>query len=243
MNKKFKPFRLINNLELDKLRQDFRNKLEIWNEQFALFPFSLSLNCSQNVDVINNGSLFIADNQMIALFPSQNLAALSHCLFGDLTDCFNNFSETMLIQLLKQLFDISSLQPQPLQVEGSFLYDEWFYTGSPSLAITLHSAMHSLIVYIHPEWVLRAIPENKRSGRPKGDLQQVLGSQLLDCQVELNPVMLPLDELFRLKPGDVIKTDHTLNTPLLLKHKQHTVCQVEPGETNQSKSIQIARAL
>src|SRR5690242_19402718 len=110
MNNQFKPFRLINRLESRKLEQGFANDLHVWNEQNALFPLSLSLNGQLEPDALDNGYLFVTEQQTVALLPKQDLSALTHCLFGELSDCFKSISETQLIVLLKQVLGIQSLQ-------------------------------------------------------------------------------------------------------------------------------------
>lgn len=237
MTKRFKPFRLINELELRKLEQDLSNNLQVWNTEFALFPLSLKLDCNPKPQAVAGGSVFVADNQAVALLPEQNLSVLMHCLVGDLSDCFADISNSLFLTLLQRLFGTGLIE------NCASVHDEWFYTGSPSLALTLRSGEYSLNIYLHPQWVLHALPRNEQPSIPKIPLQEAFDSQVLHCQVELHPLTLQLDKLLRLKPGDVIKTDQSLATPMLLKHQQQTICQATPGETNQSKSIQIVSLL
>ncbi len=237
MTKRFKPFRLINEIELRKLEQDLSDTLQAWNTEFALFPLSLQLHCNPKPQAVSGGSVFVADSEAVALLPEHNLSILMHCLVGDVSDCFADISNSMFLKLLQQLFKTGSLD------KTDYVYDEWFYTGSPTLALTLRSGSYSLNLYLHPQWALHALPRNEKLPTPKVPLQAALDSQLLHCQVELYPLTLQLDKLLRLKPGDVIKTDQSLDTPMLLKHQQQTVCHAAPGETNQSKSIQIVSLL
>lgn len=239
MNKQYKPFRLINNLELQKLKHDFDKKLQAWNQQYALLPLSFSLIANQKPNVANAEYIFVADTQVIAFLPVQDLSVLKHCLFDDASDCFKDIGETMLLVLFRQLFERPSLQQSLLDDNRNFLYDEWFYTGSPTVSLTLEAGTHSLTVYLHPQWVLQALPMMKPSQKSRGDLQAALDSQKLHCQVEFNSITLQLESLVHLKPGDVVTIDHTLGSPLTLKHGQQTVCHVEPGEINSFKSIKI----
>ena len=47
------------------------------------------------------------------------------------------------------------------------------------------------------------------------------------------------DQAPGLQVGDVIKTDHLLTSPLVLQHQKQTIAQVDIGENNHQKSIQI----
>lgn len=237
MTIRFKPFRLINELELCQLEQDLSDALQAWNTEFALFPLSLKLDCNPKPLAITGGSVFAANDLAVALLPEQNLSVLMHCLVGDVSDCFADISNSMFLTLLQHLLGAGLIE------NSTCVHDEWFYTGSPSLALTLRSGEYSLNIYLHPQWVLHALPRKEQLPKPKIPLQEALDSQVLHCQVELHPLTLQLDKLLRLKPGDVIKTDQSLATPMLLKHLQQTVCQATPGETNQFKSIQIVSSI
>lgn len=237
MTKRFKPFRLINQSELNKLQQDFKHRLQEWNEEFALFPLTFELQCNPKPPAFTDTAEFVTDNQAIALLPKQDLSVMAHCLLGEVADCFKDISANMLADLLRRLLGEGVLQ------DKDYTHDEWFYNGSPALVMTLSSGTYSLKAYLHPQWILDALPQNIPLTKPKIPLQEALDSQLLHCQVELHTLSLQLDKLLRLKPGDVIKTDQPLTTPLLLKHRQQTVCHVDIGEISQSKSIQIVSSL
>ncbi len=120
---------------------------------------------------------------------------------------------------------------------------EWFYSGSPSLAMNLNSGSHLMTLYLHPQWMMKKIARPMRSLKPKVHLEEALSNQRLQCQVDLTPLSLKLNDVINLRVGDVIKTDHKLTDSLLLKHKQQAICPVELGETNLFKSIQIASSL
>ena len=100
-----------------------------------------------------------------------------------------------------------------------------------------------MTLYLHPQWVLQALPPHEIVQKPTGNLHDALDPQLLHWHVELSPVSLQLEDMIRLQVGDVIRTDHPLTMPLLLKNNQQTVCHVEIGETNHYKSIQITSSL
>ena len=79
--------------------------------------------------------------------------------------------------------------------------------------------------------------------KPKAKLEETLTYQRLKCQVNLAPFSLTLNDLMQLKIGDLIKTDHRLNEPLVLKHQEQVICPVTLGEMNFFKSIQIVSSI
>ncbi len=117
MTKRFKPFRLINELELRKLEQDLRDTLQAWNTEFALFPLSLKLDSNPKPQANTGGSVFAANDRAVALLPEQNLSVLMHCLVGDVSDCFADISNSMFLALLQQLLGAGSLN------ETNYVYD------------------------------------------------------------------------------------------------------------------------
>ena len=238
MSEKYEPFRLINCRELNELQQRVSQHLLLWNEQHALFPLSCHLSCNPHQP--DQGYVLLTEHQEpIALLPEHYLSLIKSSLFGDPSDCFNTISETLLINLLNQLLGAQLIQQQSDTVH----LDEWFYNGAPSLAMTLSGSGQSMTLYLHPHWVLNALPKHQLVQKPKDNLHEALEPQLLHWHVELNPVSLQLEDMIRLQVGDVIRTDHPLTTPLLLKNNQQTVCNVDIGETNLFKSIQITSSL
>jgi len=244
MTDTIKPFRLINECEIKRLQQTIASNLSLWNEQYAMHALSLTLRAKCKPPQCDNYRLFITDTgQPVALLLTEDLSVLTHCLFGDLSECFNPISEIHLITLLNQLLGTESLQPQPVGKREGFIHETWFYKGAPTLRLTLSEAQYFLTVYLHPQWVLQALPKAKKIQKPKSDLQKALASQVLHCQIELAPLPLALNDVLQLQPGDVIKTDHPLSSLLLLNHQQQTICHVEIGANNYFKSIQIASSL
>lgn len=244
MNECLKPFRLINIRELKELEQSFAKKIQLWNEQYALFALAGSLSACPTSNEWGMGYVFVTkEEQPIALLVQQDLAVLKQSLFGDTSDCFNSIAEMQLGLVLQQVIGIESLQKKPLNGANNWVREEWFYTGSPTLALSLKVKEQALTVYLHPKWVLQALPRSAGIKPSKIDLEEALSPQLLEWQVELTPMRLQVKNMLSLRVGDVIKTDHLLSTPLLLKHQQQTVCHGEIGKTNHYKSIKITSSL
>lgn len=227
-----KPYRLINLLELSELQLAFEKKLQLWNDHYALLPLSCKVKRRPAPQLPEPREYTqIKDNdQLIALL--QTGASIKHHLFNDTSNCFNALSDTLFITLINQL-----LGTQAPQLEICQNLDDWFYTGSPALALTLNT----LTLYLNPQWVLNALPSHDKIQRPIMTISDALEAQPIPLQVELNPVTLRLNDVIHLQAGDVIKTDHPITTPLQLKQNKHPICTVEIGEINTYKSIQITR--
>ncbi len=233
MNKKWKPFRLINGSELNYLHQRFAENLQIWNENYALHPLSCTLNQNHNGnDVINPLWLITDANNPLAICNKKDYALIKQSVFGNSSDCFDTVSETLLISLLNRLFGTESMQWHTAPN-----MDEYCYTGSPGLTLTLECETLSTALYLHPQWVVNALPQQRVAAKPVSSLDEALAPQILPLHVELSPISLQLSNLIHLQVGDIIKTDHPITIPLLLKHDKETICNVDIGE----QSIQITR--
>jgi len=210
----FKPYRLINDPELKMLQQEFDNKLQRWNDEHAMFPLTSILGRStQHADF------------------TRDLSIIKQSLFGDESNCFNALTETLFKELLNQLLGTQLLDP----------IEDWFYTGTPALTLTLCCAGKTMTLYLHPQWVLNALASENNPKKPISTLHQALSAQHIDLHIELNPVPLKLTDIARLSVGDIIKTDHPITKPAKLSHQQKPICSVDIGESNSFKSIQIAR--
>ena len=233
----FKPYRLINTTELTTLEQRFSTILMDWNQQYALFPLSCHLSC--HPEPLDIQPLLISTKNPKALLDQLNLTLIKQCLFGDIADCFNATSERLFFELVNSLLDTESSEIDTKEPS----LDEWFYRGSPALALRLSSLNQHQTIYLHPQWVLNTLPVKEVEQKPMAPLDHALDSQVSLCHVELYPVSLPLDAIVRLQVGDVITTDHLLSTPLLLKNNTEAICHVDIGENSPFKSIQIASSL
>ncbi len=217
MNAKFKHYRLINDLELRQLKQTFDEQLQCWNDTYALFPLTCALSRSSM--------------HPFTWMNNKDLPLIQYCLFGELSACFNNVTNTLFIELLNQLFGTQLTDPS----------DDWFYPGSPSLTLTLSQANQTMSIYIPPQWVLDTLPAPKTIQSATTDLHLALATQQLHLHVELSPLPLKLADIMRLQVGDVIQFDHPITQPARLVHQQKTLCDVDLGAADSYKSIQIAR--
>ncbi len=220
MKQVFKPYRLINQLELTKLQKKLELALENWNNTHAMLPLTCRLGL---------GPTTLDPHR--ANTQTTRLSLIKHSLFGDQSSCFDAHAEELLAELLTQWFGSQSPEPQK----------DWFYIGTPSLTLTLLCAEHHAIFYLNPQWVLNNLPSEETVKKPVATLHHALAKQHIDLTVELTPLALKLADLVRLNVGDLITTDHALTKPAYLSHHQQHVCDVEMGELNSFKTIKTTR--
>lgn len=235
MNQTFKPYRLISCAELRAIQKNFEHIIHQWNDEYALHPLNCSVSRTPKILTVPplEDYILIGD---VALLVQPDWAIIKHCLFGDHSACFDAQSKSLFSILLNQLLGTQSLQLKKAPDRPSI--KDWFYTGAPSLVMTINQVM---TIYLHPQWVLSALPLPELTQHPLAKLSDALAAEKVNLHVELNPVPLKLTDMVRLKVGDVIKTDHLLTTPLRLSINQKTICSVDIGKENSHKSIQITR--
>lgn len=238
MTQNAKPYRLINNSELRILQTVFEQRLVTWNEQYALFPLQCGLQRSDLSTNPTNFTWLTDQNGPVALCVDDDYVTLKHALFGDSSNCFNPVSKTLLMTLISQLLGNVTVEYAMLNPK----MEDWFYQGSPALTLTLsHTSGNSMALYLHPQWVLNALPPGPISLKPIIGLNNALQSISINLHVQLCPIPLHLKDMLRLQVGDIIKTDHPIADPVVLKHHQQSVCHAHIGETSFYKSIQLTR--
>lgn len=237
MTSHLKAFRLVNDREISLIERTFAQRLAQWNEEQALFPLSCHLSRSPAKPLpANSERRFVGE---YALMTGNDLSVIKHSLFGDVSASFDEIAHIRLITFLDHLLDVSSSG----HAAASDSSQEWFYTGSPSLTLHLHAATYTMALHLHPYWVLDTLPRIDKKPALQGTIQKALGTERLLCQIELTAISLPLEALVQLKVGDVIRSDHAITTPLILKHQHKTICHVRLGTDNHKKSIQIESTL
>ena len=220
MKQVFKPYRLINQLELTQLQQKLELTLQNWNNTHAMLPMTCRLGL---------GPTTLDPHR--ANSQTTRLSLIKHSLFGDQSSCFDAHAEELLAELLTEWFGSQSPEPK----------EDWFYIGTPSLTLTLSCFEHEANFYLNPQWVLSNLPSEHVVKNPVATLHQALATQHIDLTVVLTPLPLKLADLFRLSVGDLITTDHAITQPAYLYHHQHRVCDVEIGELNSFKTIKTTR--
>lgn len=244
MTLSYKPFRLINQRELQDIQQRLTQSLQIWNTQYALFPLTLTLSTALQKP-IDNQNYYTAhhEKQALALWFDSPKTLLKTSLFGDMADCFDAISQSLFMLLLEQLLDTKNLNSQCADCFDESLQKDWFYKGAPTMTMTLTTNNQTITLYLHPQYVLSMLKTSPIPQKPKSTLDDALSKERLHCQIECHPLSLRLQELQSLKIGDVIKLNHPLDKPLHLVHQQTTFADVELGASQSLKSIQIMSLL
>ena len=227
MKSPFKPYRLINGIERSLLQQRFEQQLLPWNEQHALFPLSIRLRLSPTTAPQQN----VCWAKAQATWCTPDLSMIQNSLFGDESPCFHRVTETLFNALITDLFGDEPLDP----------IEDWFYPGTPSLTLTFVSADQTKAVYLHPQWVIKALPAHQTAKQSTVSLHQALATQSIPLNVDLMPITLNVSDILRMQIGDLIKTDHPVTEPAALFYEQTSIASVEIGESNSYKSIQITR--
>lgn len=235
MTKSIRMYRLITNNELHTLEKTFQQQIRVWNDKHALLPLSVSLNRQPNHQDLLTTEAFVFSNDTgpVAFMTDDDCFLMKRVLTGNMANCFNAMAHILFMDLLAVL----------LQAHSKMLayptVSDWFYAGSPSLALTLNQEDTTITLHLHPSWVLSSLPTRVQHIPKTVTLSHALSTQAIFLQVQLNPTPLQLGDLLRLQKGDVIKTDHAITTPLNVMHQQTLVCQGELGQTNTYKSIHI----
>ncbi|MBA3537495.1 MAG: FliM/FliN family flagellar motor switch protein [Tatlockia sp.] len=236
----FKPYRFISPKELDYFQQNIRHHLENWSQLYALKGLDVELRTAaksgENSD--EKFLLMTEEKKPIALLDKHYLELIKESLFSDYSDCFDSICAEIFMNFLKKILAIDSL----LFCHSTHSTD-WFYPGSPCLVSQFSSDTKRFNLYLHPDWILAQIPKQKPSLPALAKLDEVLASKEILLTVELEPLKLSLDKLFGLQVGDVIKTSHSISKPMLMRNQQQTLCEVEAGQFQHFKSIQLKRSL
>lgn len=244
MTPSYKPFRLINSQELQTIEHTLSRYLNLWNEQYALFPLNLTLSTAPTMPVTNQPCQIANHHQkdLVLWYDSPN-QLIKHSLFGDRADCFDAISQAQFLLLLEQLLNTKELNSQTANITDDQRAKDWFYRGAPTITMTLKSKHEAINLYLHPHYVLSILPYSPTAHKPKSTLASALAEESLHCQIDFKPLSLRLQDLQQLRRGDVIKMDHRLNEPLHLVHQQQLISHVELGASQSLKSIQITSLL
>lgn len=230
-----KPFRLMNTTESAYLQTLLSNRLQRWNEDYAIYPLSCVINHKpEQPDDLTSYHDFGSEGNAIWLSPLKARAFIQDNVFGHVANSFDEVSHTLYLTLLNQLGETTGIAQQ-----GTPNLNEWFYKGSPCISVTLSSITNALTLYLHPQWVLKTLPQQPPILTQMTPLNEALNEQALRLDVTLNPFTLPLTQITHLNIGDVIKTDHPVSMPLKLIQDNTTLCQVDIGD----ETIQITRTL
>lgn len=233
-----KPFRLINTLELNTLTSHFSPVLQHWSDEYAMASCTLQLTLPpENYSPANIVHIRSGDGAL-AMIEAHYSEVMNHILFGEHKSCFNSVSQELLLILLNDLFKVDNCI-----VEDNIHKSppNWFYKGSTCLLLTLSTEQNGVTIIINPDWVYQTFPLGKSVSTNFSSLDEALGDQLLNINLELLPFHLPINQLINIQVGDVIATDHSLATPLRVMQENQVLAHAELGQSAHYKSILLKR--
>lgn len=231
-----KTYRLIKASERQKLQSLLMTRLKNWCQCYSVSPISLRLLPPSPLP--ENPSLVTAAGMAFMLLEDNYLSFFTPLLFKEDNSSFHSVSTLLVKKLIGDLLDIETCS-----LEHQFTQPDWSYTGSAALLLELSVERHSLRALISPDWVYAQLSPLQSSKNPLADLEQAVAAFPLQLDLTLRPLKLPLKQLVDLEIGDVISSDHPINTPVLLKHKDRILAEAELGQSNNQKSILLKRFL
>ncbi|MFI4918190.1 MAG: FliM/FliN family flagellar motor C-terminal domain-containing protein [Legionellales bacterium] len=232
-----RPYRLINASELHALTVALEQALQQWNEEYSLFPITVQLSLPAKNAAWHHATAVQAHNGTLALIETNHLTLIKQALFGEQDPCFNPSGQMFFLILLQRLFKTECSMPSSNVSESP---ENWFYSGSTCLLLTLSCHTASAVLVLSPDWVYQQLPKNHATSS-LNTIDQALAEQKVTLNVELLPITLRLNQLMSLKAGDVIASDHLLSTPLRLTQEKQVVAHTELGLSAQHKSIILKR--
>lgn len=232
-----KPYRLINSLELEKLSLHVQPILEHWKNNYCLMPLTMELFLPHKNYAPEEQFLITLDNMPLASISQNYTEVLNQVLFGVNKPCFNATSQELILILLNLIL---KTEHSTLAAASSSTQD-WFYRGSTSLILNLHSATDHFTITLHPDWVYQNIPILQTTAKNLKRLDDAVANHNLALSLELTSITLPLHQLVSLKAGDVIATDHPIGAPVHLKQQDQVVAEADLGQSSHYKSIILKR--
>lgn len=235
MKSPFKPYRFISTQELAYLQKKFALIAKNWNKLYA--SISLYLELSYAEEELDELILVKQTEGPLALLDIHYLSVIKKSLFFDQDPCFNLASEEIFKSLLVKLFNADSLE----LAKNTTCPTDWFYPGSPCLLLKFGNQDSYFNLYLNPHWVSSQLAKPQATLKPLAPFDDALAAETLECSVELAPLYLSLDKLPGLQVGNVLKSSHLLSQPLLLRYQQQLICEVELGQQQYHKSIQLRK--
>ncbi|CDZ77053.1 Flagellar motor switch protein [Legionella massiliensis] len=229
-----KAYRLVNSKELMYLEQRFEPILAEWNAVYASKEIKLKLSCATKQEE-SPLALINQAEKPVALVDKNYLSSIKEAVFSDSAACFDLICEDLFKHLLQQLLALDSVE----LATNTTSHSEWFYQGSPCLILRLGR----FNLYLHPNWVLANLPKADKPAKHLVRLEEALANKELQLTVELEPLVLSVAKLSGLQVGDIVKTSHPHNKPLLLNFQQQAICEVELGQQLLHRSIQLRKSL
>lgn len=233
-----KPFRLISSSEMTELNRHFLQVINDWNQEYAMTPLFISLEAPPSDYVVPDGFAINSDDNQLAVVDKDYLDVFNHILFGENHSCFSAISRELLFILLNRLLkteECSIAETKPLA-------PNWFYRGSTCLLLTLSANHNTVKIILSPDWVYQQLSPYQTIKQELCSLDDALGEEIVNLEVTLLPVNLPIEQLLAIQVGDVLVTDHLISDSLNITHNAQVLAQADLGQSIQHKSILLKRS-
>jgi flagellar motor switch/type III secretory pathway protein FliN len=177
-----------------------------------------------------------ADREL-ALIEDNYLKVINKALFNRDQSCFHAASQKLVLRLLNALCK----NEQGMLQSNMDEIPDWFYAGSTSLLLKLSSAQSHFNVILSPNWVYQQLPQQTVPAS-LDSLDEAVAQQQVKLNLELLPSKLSVKNLATMQVGDILTTNHPLNTPLNLTRNNELLAHADLGHSAQHKSIILKRS-
>lgn len=233
-----KPYRLINDSELNTLNQYFSKKLSQWNESYAIVPLQMQLHRPPKKYQQIQAMIIQNYHVNLALVEGDFLGIVKQGVFATDEPYLDASCHEFGLILINNLFAVEHCTVH----HNTFEIPDWFYTGATCLMLTLSCKQKHFTLTVNPDWVYHQLPKPEISC-PVKLLDEALAEHTIELYLDLLPSKLSIKNLARMSVGDIVSTNHPLTTTLKLIRKNELIAQAELGRTAQYKSIVLKRSL
>lgn len=230
------PYRLINTTELRTLQEQMTHALQTWNQEYSRYPLSLKL-CTPSGNHSANSTV-TTDAPFVIITPNHQ-QFINYTLFGQDHECFNTTGEALLRQLFAQLLHTDSVTIETNRSAAA----HWNYAGSTCLQLELYCHEQYLHAWIHPDWVYHRLSQLQATTPITHHIKELINNHGITLDIELDPMMLPLQQLMHLHVGDVLISDHKHSAEIRVIHQNEPIAKAQLGQSQKLKSIQFKEFL
>jgi len=234
-----KPFRLINDSELNTLATQIEQRLQAWNQDYSLLPLQLKVARDWPEQTTFPEGIALDDGHIIACGQHELIMLIQKAAFDSNELEFAEASQLLLLKLIETITTSDVTQIKTSDACAS----EWKYTGHCTLALHLSCSSINTCVLLNPEWVYQQLPKHPTKTQPLSSVNEALNQRDIDCTIHLSSCVLSLRKLKALRFGDVLITDHPVTKPMQLSIDNNVVAEVYIGQHQEKKSIKIASIL
>lgn len=234
-----KPFRLINDSELNTLATQIEQRLQAWNHDYSLLPLQFEVARDWPEQNTFPEGIALDDGKIIACGQSELIKLIQKAAFDSKEPELTQASQLLLLKLIETITKSDVTQIKPSDACAS----AWKYTGHCTLVLHLSCSSIKACVLLNPEWVYQQLPRHPIKPKPLSSVNNALNQRDIDCTINLSRCVLSLRKLKALRCNDVLMTDHLVSKPMQLTIDNKAVAEVCLGQHQEKKSIKIVSIL